>query len=84
MILDLHMPDEKDFTPALVKSYLLAAKCILGISIWNDAEALAVSYGVATLLDRINLGSELIPATMPLVRISFGLKTSSELPTRHT
>ena len=69
VLLDLHMPGEQEFSPAFVKSQLLlSAKHVLVISIWNDneARALATSYGAATLLDKINLGSQLVPAILRL------------------
>ena len=63
------MPDEGQFSPDFVKAQLLSsAKHILAISIWNDeqAEALAESYGASRLLDKAQLGSELIPTILEL------------------
>jgi DNA-binding NarL/FixJ family response regulator len=65
LLLDPHMHDERDYLPELVKPpHLLNAKCIIGVSFWNDAdiEAFAETYGAVTLLDKTNLYSELIPA----------------------
>jgi hypothetical protein len=65
LLLDPHMPDERECPPELVKPRLLLnAKCIIGISFWNDAtvKAFAETYGAVTLLDKTNLYSELIPA----------------------
>jgi DNA-binding NarL/FixJ family response regulator len=65
LLMDLHMRDEGEYPPELVKSQvLLNTKCILAISVWNDADAkaLAESFGAKVLLDKNNLFSELIPA----------------------
>jgi DNA-binding NarL/FixJ family response regulator len=65
LLMDLHMHDEREYVPELVKSQvLLNTKCILAMSVWNDAdaEALAESFGAKSLLDKNNLFSELIPA----------------------
>ena len=65
LLLDIHMSDELDYPPALVKDQLLQnVKCILAISVWNDekAHALAESLGAKVLLDKANLYSTLIPA----------------------
>ena len=65
LLMDPHMPDEREYPPALVKSkILLHTKCIVAISLWKDAEtrALAETFGAHVLLDKMNLYSELIPA----------------------
>jgi DNA-binding NarL/FixJ family response regulator len=65
LLMDPHMPDEREYTPKLVKSQiLLHTKCIVAISLWNDADtrSLAHSFGAHVLLDKMNLYSELIPA----------------------
>ncbi|MDP9339958.1 MAG: response regulator [Acidobacteriota bacterium] len=65
LLMDLHMQDELEYPPELVKSQmLLHTKCIIAISLWNDddAKALAESFGAQVLLDKNNLFSELIPA----------------------
>jgi DNA-binding NarL/FixJ family response regulator len=65
LLMDPHMPDEREYTPELVKSQtVLHTKCILAISLWNDddAKALAERFGAHVLLDKMNLYSELIPA----------------------
>jgi DNA-binding NarL/FixJ family response regulator len=65
LVLDLHMPDEPEYSPQIVKSQVLhSIDCILAISIWNDeqAKALADRLGAKTLLDKTKLYSELIPA----------------------
>jgi DNA-binding NarL/FixJ family response regulator len=65
LLMDPHMPDEREFTPKLVKSQiLLHTKCIVAISLWNDddTKTLAQSFGAHVLLDKMSLYSELIPA----------------------
>jgi DNA-binding NarL/FixJ family response regulator len=65
VLIDLHMRDEGEYLPALIKSQiLLHAKCILAISLWNDfdTKALAESFGAKVLLEKTKLFSELIPA----------------------
>jgi len=65
LLMDPQMPDERQYTPKFVKSQiLLHTKCIVAISLWNDADTktLAKSFGAHVLLDKMNLYSELIPA----------------------
>jgi DNA-binding NarL/FixJ family response regulator len=65
VLMDPHMPDEREFKPALVKSQiLLHTKCIVAISLWNDDDTrtLAKTFGAHVFLDKMNLYSELIPA----------------------
>ena len=65
VVLDLHMPDEKNYLPESVKLQVLEnASCILAISIWNDheAKALAEQFGAKALIDKARLFSDLIPA----------------------
>jgi DNA-binding NarL/FixJ family response regulator len=75
LLMDPHMPDEREYKPAFVKSQiLLHTKCIVGISLWNDDDTrtLAKTFGAHVLLDKMNLYSELIPAIKrfcPSVRI---------------
>jgi len=69
VILDLHMPDSSNLTPMNVSEGLRAYQAaVLAISVWNDEDtrALAQSYGAKTLLDKMHLGQELIPAVMKL------------------
>jgi DNA-binding NarL/FixJ family response regulator len=69
VILDLHMPDSSHHTPMNISEGLGAyAAQVLAISVWNDEDAwaLAQSYGATTLLDKMRLGQELIPAVMQL------------------
>ena len=65
LLLDLHMRDEREHPPELVKSIISQhVACILAISVRNDeeAKALADSLGARVLLDKTKLFSELIPA----------------------
>ena len=65
LLMDPHMPDEREYKPAFVKSQiLLHTKCIVAISLWSDddTKTLAQTFGAHVLLDKMNLYSELIPA----------------------
>jgi DNA-binding NarL/FixJ family response regulator len=65
LLMDLHMRDEREYPPELVKSQiLLHTKCIVAISLSNDSEAKALAgrFGAHVLLDKMKLYSELIPA----------------------
>ena len=65
LVLDLHMPDEAQYPPQLVKSQIAQHNvCIVAISIWNDdkARALADKFGAKAFLDKTSLYSTLIPA----------------------
>jgi len=70
IVLDLHMPDETDFSPHAVKSHLHHGSRLLAISLSNDeeAKALAESLGASVLLDKMDLASTLIPTIMQLKR----------------
>jgi DNA-binding NarL/FixJ family response regulator len=50
LLLDLHMPEKRDFTPELVKAQL--GTVAVSFSNDDDSKALAESYGAATLLDK--------------------------------
>jgi chemotaxis response regulator CheB len=65
LLLDLHMPEKRDFTPALVKSQL-GTVCTVAVSFSNDTDskALAESYGAVTLLDKMKLYNEMVPAIL--------------------
>jgi DNA-binding NarL/FixJ family response regulator len=65
IVMDLHMPKAGYLD---IKSNLNGGSRLLAISISNDEEAkvLAESFGAATLLDKMDLYSELIPAIMRL------------------
>jgi DNA-binding NarL/FixJ family response regulator len=64
LLLDLHLPEKREFTPEFVRSQLKSVKHILALSFSNDDEAkiLAESYGVAILLDKMKLYNEMVPA----------------------
>jgi DNA-binding NarL/FixJ family response regulator len=66
LILDLHFPEERHFTPDFVKSQLGSVPHTLAVSLSNDAEAkaLSVSYGAESLLDKMKLYDQMIPAIM--------------------
>jgi len=64
LLLDLHLPEHRDFTPAFVKSQLACVPHTLAMSLSNDddAKALAAGYGAQVLLDKISLYAQMIPA----------------------
>jgi chemotaxis response regulator CheB len=67
LLMDLHMNDESQHSPATVKSQLLlCTKHILAISLWNDTDTkmLANCFGARELLDKSKLGVELVPAIL--------------------
>jgi DNA-binding NarL/FixJ family response regulator len=68
IVMDLHMPDETNVEPLIVKSLLNHGSRLLAISLWNDedAKALAESFGAVTLMDKIELADKLIPTIMQL------------------
>jgi chemotaxis response regulator CheB len=64
LLLDLHMSDERQFPPEVVRAQLPeSVYCVLAISLCNDEEAnaLAESFGAQALLDKANLYAALIP-----------------------
>lgn len=70
IVMDLHMPDGSTVTPLAMKSHLsLGASRLLAISIWSDedAQALAKSFGAATLLEKTDLGRKLVSTIRQLV-----------------
>jgi two-component system invasion response regulator UvrY len=66
LLLDLHLAEKREFTPALVESQLSSVENVLAVSFSNDAEAeaLAESYGAKLLLDKMKLFNQLIPAIL--------------------
>jgi two-component system, NarL family, response regulator NreC len=65
VLLDLHMPDERNYLPQSVKVQVLEnVGCILAISVWNDSEAkaLAEQFGAKAFIDKTRLFPHLIPA----------------------
>lgn len=67
IVMDLHMPNRTNVEASEVKARLAGMK-LLGISVWNDDEtkAMAESFGAITLLDKMKLGTELIPLIIQL------------------
>ena len=63
LLLDLYLPGKWALAPALVKAQL-GTVCTLVTSLPNDTEAkaLAQSYGAATLLDKMTLYTDMVPA----------------------
>jgi DNA-binding NarL/FixJ family response regulator len=63
VLLDLRMPDQYRFSPDTVRTSLSGVHTI-AMSIANDEESkeLANRYGAATLLDKLNLYDQMIPA----------------------
>jgi two-component system response regulator DevR len=67
ILLDLHMPDGRGFEPSTVKAQLLSCtNQIIAMSILNDdaTKALALEYGAAKLLDKVKLGTDLVPTLL--------------------
>ena len=65
VVMDLHMPDASSVNPQEIKSLLnrLGSR-LIAISFWKDegTQALAESLGAVTLLDKMRLTTDLIPA----------------------
>jgi len=63
LLLDLHLAEKRHFTPSLVKAQL-GTVCTIAVSFSNDidSKALSESYGAATLLDKMSLYTEMLPA----------------------
>ena len=67
LLMDIHMPGERDFDANFIKVHLLnSAKHVLAMSLWNDeaSKAVAQSYGASTLLDKNTLASDLVPTIL--------------------
>lgn len=65
VVLDLRMADNPSVNPQEIKSQLnTLGSRLIAISFWDDegTRALAESLGAATLLDKLTLATELIPA----------------------
>jgi two-component system, NarL family, response regulator NreC len=71
VLLDLHMPDEKNVSPQEVRSHLTRGSQVLAISLWTgeDSREFAESLGAAAFLDKMNLASTLIPTIMQLKHV---------------
>lgn len=71
LLLDLHMPDDRNLDPAYIKSHLLplgSETKIIGISLSgnddDEARDLAASLGARTVLEKARFYEELIPAIL--------------------
>jgi DNA-binding NarL/FixJ family response regulator len=67
VLLDLHMPNGQGFEPPTVKAQLLSCtNFIIAMSILNDdtTKALALEYGAVKLLDKVKLGTDLVPTLL--------------------
>lgn len=64
VLMDLHMPDEREFSPQRVRANLNKGSSLLAMSLSNDDEAaqLAQRFGAALLLDKAELAQVLIPS----------------------
>jgi len=65
VIMDLHMADDSSVNPREFKSLLnTLGSRLIAISFWDDedTQTLAESLGAVTLLDKLTLATELIPA----------------------
>ena len=65
VVMDIHMPDASSVTPQEIKSlFNTLGSRIIAISFWKDegTQALAESLGAVTLLDKMRLTTDLIPA----------------------
>jgi two-component system response regulator NreC len=69
VLMDLHMPDEKQFDVAWIKSRL-RSPCLLAMSIWDDGETVRLAEGIGArkLLNKANLASVLIPTIKECVQ----------------
>ena len=63
VVMDVHMPDSEQVEPESVKEQL-STHCLLAISFANDEETAnhAKNYGAVRLLDKVELGTTLVPA----------------------
>jgi DNA-binding NarL/FixJ family response regulator len=63
VVMDLHMPDEKEMSIADIKSHLRGTQ-VLAMSLWTDDETktLAAKFGAIMLLDKTKLFTDLLPA----------------------
>ena len=65
VVMDLHMSDDSTLNPKEFKLLLdTLGSRLIAISFWNDQDTqeLAASLGAVTLLDKMRLGTELLPA----------------------
>jgi DNA-binding NarL/FixJ family response regulator len=84
VLMDIHMPGERDFDADFIKVHLLnSAKHVLAMSLWNDeaSKAVAQSYGASTLLDKNTLASDLVPTILNCFRTAPPIVNRLRLPT---
>jgi DNA-binding NarL/FixJ family response regulator len=65
VVMDLHMSDESSISRQEVKSVLhTSGSGLIAMSFWNDkdTQAVAKNLGAVTLLDKLRLVTDLIPA----------------------
>lgn len=65
VVMDIHMPDNSTLNPQEFKLLLdTLGSRLIAMSFWNDEDTqeLAASLGAAILLDKMKLGTELLPA----------------------
>jgi len=64
LLFDLHLAEQRNFEPHIVRAQLARVKKVVAVSFSNDDEAknLAKSYGASALLDKMSLYHELVPA----------------------
>lgn len=69
VLMDVHMPDANVLDADMIRNQL-SGTCLIAMSFANDSETakLAVRYGAAILLDKVNLASELVPAVHECMR----------------
>jgi DNA-binding NarL/FixJ family response regulator len=62
ILMDLHMPDERQYDSARIKSRL-RGYCLLAMSIWDDEQTVRLeeSFGAFKLLNKANLAFVLTP-----------------------
>jgi two-component system, NarL family, response regulator NreC len=69
LLMDLHLPEKRDFTPAFVRSQLDSIQLIaISVTYDDEAKALAASYGALVLLDKMRLYHELVPTILKFAR----------------
>lgn len=80
LLMDLHLPEKRDFTPDFVKSQLAVVPTI-AISVANDDEAreLSANYGIPMLLDKMKLYQELMPAISKSARTPLRFQSDAQL-----
>jgi DNA-binding NarL/FixJ family response regulator len=79
LLMDLHLPEKRDFTPEFVKSQLAFVRTIaISVSNDDDARELAASYGALVLLDKMNLYHELVPLILKYAQTPFNFHSDAQ------